>query len=73
MKNESNIYFRELADAELQTNIKESEIFTLPSGQEIEKDDILISWIICVHISIYLKFQLSLQFIHVKLHNIKTL
>eukprot|EP00112_Aurelia_sp_Birch-Aquarium-sp1_P001071 Seg1108.10 transcript_id=Seg1108.10/GoldUCD/mRNA.D3Y31 product="28S rRNA cytosine-C5-methyltransferase" protein_id=Seg1108.10/GoldUCD/D3Y31 len=27
-----------LADAELQTNIKDSEIFTLPSGQEIEKE-----------------------------------
>ena len=31
---------RALADAELQTNIKDSEIFRLPSGQEIEKEDI---------------------------------
>ena len=32
---------RALADAELQTNIKDSEVFRLPSGQEIEKEDIL--------------------------------
>ena len=30
-----------MAEAELQTNIENSEIFKLPSGQEIEKENIL--------------------------------
>lgn len=33
---------RKLADEELKTNIAESEVFTLPSGQEIEKENILL-------------------------------
>lgn len=40
-----NYYFisvcRKLAEAELQTNISEMEKYTLPSGQEIEKENIL--------------------------------
>lgn len=35
---------RILAEEELQTNIAEMETFTLPSGQEIEKEDILFYW-----------------------------
>ena len=34
-------FFRKLAEAELQTNIAEMEKYTLPSGQEIEKENIL--------------------------------
>ncbi|KAH3784244.1 hypothetical protein DPMN_162197 [Dreissena polymorpha] len=33
--------FRQLAEAELQTNIAQTVTYTLPSGQEIEKEDIL--------------------------------
>ena len=32
---------REMASAELQTNIAASDTFTLPSGQEIKKENIL--------------------------------
>ena len=39
-------YFnRKLADEELQTNIAQYEKFTLPSGQEIEKENILLKTI----------------------------
>lgn len=33
---------RKLAEAELQTNIADMEKYTLPSGQEIEKENILL-------------------------------
>ena len=39
---EINNSYRASADAELQMNIKDSEIFKLPSGQEIEKDILFI-------------------------------
>jgi ribosomal RNA methyltransferase Nop2 len=32
--------FRKLAEEELKTNIADTEIFVLPSGQEIEKEGI---------------------------------
>ena len=35
------LFFRELAEEELKTNIAQSEVFVLPSGQEIEKENIL--------------------------------
>ena len=35
------VFIRALAEAEIQTNIEQSETFKLPSGQEIEKEDIL--------------------------------
>lgn len=35
------ILYRVLAEEELQTNISEKDVFTLPSGQEIEKEHIL--------------------------------
>ena len=46
------LYFRALADEELQTNIARSEIFVLPSGQEIEKENILFTTLysICLNI-----------------------
>ena len=31
---------RALADAEMKTNISETEVFVLPNGQEIEKENI---------------------------------
>ena len=34
--------YRVLAEEELQTNIAEKDVFTLPSGQEIEKEHILL-------------------------------
>lgn len=34
-------YFRKLADEELMLNVKSHEKFTLPSGQEIERENIL--------------------------------
>ena len=34
--------YRKLAEEELQTNIAQTEKYTLPSGQEIEKEDILL-------------------------------
>ena len=38
----NDCYFnRKLAEEELQTNIAQYEKFTLPSGQEIEKENIL--------------------------------
>ena len=36
-----HVEYRKLAEAELQTNISEMEKYTLPSGQEIEKENIL--------------------------------
>ena len=33
---------RKLAEEELKTNIAETEVFVLPSGQQIEKEDILL-------------------------------
>jgi hypothetical protein len=35
--------FRKLADAELKSNIKEVSVYTLPSGQEMEQENILLS------------------------------
>ena len=37
-----HFHFRKLAAKELKTNIAESEILTLPSGQEVEVEDILV-------------------------------
>ena len=39
-----------LADDELKTNIAETEVFVLPSGQEIEKEDILSLRVISLQI-----------------------
>jgi SOS response regulatory protein OraA/RecX len=33
--------FRKLSEKELMTNIKQTETYTLPSGQEVEQENIL--------------------------------
>ena len=46
------VFNRVLAEEELKTNIAETEVFVLPSGQEIEKDGTMIM-LITLYINVY--------------------
>ena len=50
------LYFRKLAEAELQTNIAASDTFMLPSGQEIQKENILVDYMLPLKIIIHYSY-----------------
>lgn len=49
-----NFFFlRKLEEEEQLTNIRETEIFTLPSGQELEKENILLHLVSVIKIAFF--------------------
>ena len=49
---------RILADEELKTNITETDIFVLPSGQEIEKEGKPFRYLVVVHAALWVHYEL---------------